>query len=290
MLERCPPNRPCVVAEPTSVDVHFAYARLSSAGDPVGTVYRATSEGQVTTSLPWRGPITNLSAPTVNGLVAVGSRPQPVAGSWAGGWGAGEVDNLSLRACKLASGRDCESLPDRCAIPSAYEGRWLAVVDRRSDPIITAAAERSYDRSVPDFAVSPNHVMTVVGQIGPGPNTRDCRSPRGQWLPFARLKRMRYAGYGSRLIGGVPRRVVARGRLSVQLLRGLCLPSCSAEVRVSRGKRSATRLTTLVPSSRTVTFSSRALRRVAGRPGRAITVRLRAGDSAAISKRVRVDF
>jgi len=294
-LERCLPAAPCVAAAPSSTLDYVGVARLDVSDDPAGTTYRAAQNGQTVESLPWRGRVVNLSPPTVTAPPAVGAVPIPVAGTWGGGWGIDEQDYLDLRACKTDGGADCESLSQRCPIPSRFAGRWLAVSDLRSDPLVFAAGpELAFDRTVAAFTPSPARVLSVVGQIAPGPQTADCRAPKGRWLGFDQLRNRRYVnaagGNFSLLLAAVPDRLAARGTAPSLVLRAVSLPASTGELRISRGSRSMVLPLTLSGSAKGFAVEAGDLRRIAGQSGRRVTVTLVAGDSAPMVKHLRVSF
>ncbi len=59
----------------------------------------------------WRGRVTNVSPPTLAGVLSVGETLHPRAGQWRGGWGD-DRSQVGVRACRTARGEDCRAMTE----------------------------------------------------------------------------------------------------------------------------------------------------------------------------------
>jgi hypothetical protein len=127
-----------------------------------GTFFKAIASGDGHSSTArtsiWLGTVTALAAPRVSGPARVGARVRPIAGGWSGGWSRGPIrqapggsilggagrdrNQLSVEACRTASGRHCRNLspqasgfclygPDAVRVPARFAGWYLFAFDQR---------------------------------------------------------------------------------------------------------------------------------------------------------------
>lgn len=152
-----------------------------------GATFKATRGELRATSEPWRGALTLLTPPTVEGELRVGSSVRPIAAHWGGGWGS-EGDWLQLQACTSPEATDCPVISDEIkfacqpsggrVLPARYAGSWLRVVDVRlgRDTMHTMEGYHRPEGVRPNQA-GPGAAASLVGQIqsGPAPSS-DCGS------------------------------------------------------------------------------------------------------------------
>jgi hypothetical protein len=276
--ERClPDGSPC---QPISPELDGTLVHTGDA--PAGTVFRATASADgitmVATSDPYRGQLTRITPPRVQGALRVGSLVAPVGASWSGAWG-GEQPFLQLQVCGDASGTNCRVISsteywERCPGVGAVlrpddQGRYLRVADQRYARIPIFAQRGVTDpRGLPPLKAVGNVAVTTVGRIGPatGPAQSDCGGTRKYaWPPRRRVHiERRVARIGSRVLARVSCTFVCSVRATLeqgtQVLRmsrqvrpggsGALVLSATEARRLIRGRA---RLTVLVDRKSRVT-------------------------------------
>jgi hypothetical protein len=138
---------------------------IETKGAPPGTVFQVRSHNAAGLSPEWRGRLTPVRKPAVDGIIRANEFVSPIPGQWAGGW-RDEFSELQLSACATAAGQDCTTLTDShyvrsCdtdasfALGEEFVGAYFRVANRRvgaSPPI------------GPAFAVTSPHGGEVWGQ------------------------------------------------------------------------------------------------------------------------------
>ena len=135
---------------------------LNRGRTPPGTFFKAIARSgghtYMARSTTWRGTVTALARPRLDGHAQVGALVRPVRGDWSGGWSPGPVrqraggsiwggpgsdrDQLSIEACQTASGRRCLNLspqtsrfclysPKPIRVPARLTGWYLFAFDQR---------------------------------------------------------------------------------------------------------------------------------------------------------------
>lgn len=159
---------------------HFGGGReIATRGAPAGTVFRVKGNGAVGVSPEWRGPVRQLEASTVLGLVRANEFVSPIPGIWSGGW-KGEFSAMQLSACTTAAGEGCTTLTDphfvrNCAASSSFvldarfAGSYLRVADKRSgvgpSPELPFAVTSPFGGEV--WAARRITSVAIVGHIAP---------------------------------------------------------------------------------------------------------------------------
>jgi hypothetical protein len=164
---------------------------IETRGAPGGTVFRVKSSGATGISPVWRGRVSALKPPSVDGPLRANGYVSPVPGVWRGGW-KGELSLLQLSACATPAGQDCTALTDphyarTCAASASFAlddqftGSYLRVAQRRvgaGPPIEPAYAVTSpYESEV--WRRDRITTASVIGLIAPAANpyTGECGAP-----------------------------------------------------------------------------------------------------------------
>lgn len=134
----------CAELAPTCLPLGVTNQALKAGPTPAGTTFEASASFAGRTwrvrSDAWHGTVTSTEPPTVSGTARVGERIAPRPAAWAGGWGAGDWDEISLAACRTPQGTDCVTIAhprvrasrDGSAILDArWSGRYLFAFDKR---------------------------------------------------------------------------------------------------------------------------------------------------------------
>lgn len=162
---------------------------ISTRGASPGTIFRVKdSVGDRGLSPEWKGPLKQVTPPSVDGVIEANQFVSPVPGRWSGGW-AGEGAEMQLSACETATGEGCTTLTSLhylrpCPMSSSFSidarfaGKYLRVADLQpgAGPIVeppygltSPYGDEAWDAS---SAVS----VAVVGQIAAaaGPPQGEC--------------------------------------------------------------------------------------------------------------------
>lgn len=142
-----------------------------------GTVFRVESHGATGLSPEWRGRVTLVGKPTIDGVIRANEFVSPMPGQWVGGW-RGEFSELQLSACATAAGQDCTTLSDpnyvrSCdvdasfALDEKFVGTYLRVANRRigAGPLIRPAFAVTSPYGSDVWERKRNTSVVVVGQI-----------------------------------------------------------------------------------------------------------------------------
>ncbi len=164
----------------------FATGSFDTAGAAPGTVFSA---GDGTTTPLWKGNLSEVGPPSVEGEVRGNALVTAVAATWSGGW-EGDFDLLSLSICTTPAGEHCLAVDEemvrrseQCSPPMAtvldplFAGRYLEVVDRRySRGAISAGIGHPAYYPVPKVEAGATVATAVVGRIAPasGPPSVKC--------------------------------------------------------------------------------------------------------------------
>lgn len=150
---------------------------IETKGAPPGTVFRVKSHGATGLSPEWRGRLTPVRKPTIDGIIRANEFVSPIPGQWVGGW-KGEFSELQLSACATAAGQGCTTLTDphyvrSCSadasfvLPEKFAGAYLRVANLRvgaGPPIRPAFAVTSpYGGDV--WEQKRNTSVAMLGQI-----------------------------------------------------------------------------------------------------------------------------
>jgi len=158
---------------------------------PPGTIFRVESEGATGVSPEWRGRVTQLKPPSVEGLIRANEFVSPVPGRWGGGWD-GEFSQMQLSACATSAGQECIPLTNThyarsCAgsasftLDARFTGSYLRVAERRvgAGPPV----EPAYGVTSPNvgevWGRSRITSVAILGQIAPAvsPYPGECGPP-----------------------------------------------------------------------------------------------------------------
>lgn len=182
---------------------------IKTKGAPPATVFRVKGGGAVGVSPEWRGRLTQVSPPTVRGVVRANDFVSPVPGKWSNGW-RDEFSELQLSACKTPAGQDCITLTDphyvhNCppgsslALDARFTGTYLRVADRRlgaspplgpafgvTSPHVGEVWESNRSTSVAVVGQIESAVSPSQGECGPPPPAEASISSRG--IAFVQCK------------------------------------------------------------------------------------------------------
>jgi hypothetical protein len=266
------------VCSPTASDPHSGnWLRVGDA--PVGTVFVATgvngSETGSANSVPYRGRMQPTGAPAIDGVLRVGERVRPVAGTWTGGWGR-ETDYLQMQVCRSADGLACSVVVDTSWYQSSANGavlapddcgRYVRVLNTRqtTDLPVPAIGPPPIDRLRPQEP-GPIASAFVAGPVACDVSTR----PSPKTSPVPRIE----------LVSEAVRR---RGRLL--LGRVTCPNPCHVNIRVRQGARRVrfARTFPAAPVPRKLSLPARLARRLKAGPAR---VRVSLGRRTTSTRRV----
>jgi hypothetical protein len=176
----------------------FAQGRVvSTGGARPGVVFRATSNSGVSGLSPlWRGRVTPMQPPSIEGIVRANELVVPVAGTWRGGW-KGSENWLQLAACSTPSGRNCTTLTDMHFVESCpnwaavldpfFTGNYLRVASKRVAPgtgVLAYAVTAPYGQPV--WERNRQTSVAVLGQIAAasGARTEPCGAAPLDSLPL----------------------------------------------------------------------------------------------------------
>lgn len=166
-VRRCPPGGVACEVVPYDPLSSSSYEAGETAA---GTVFEADvrdRDGVVTTirSLPWRGRVTALSAPTLAGDAKVGGTVTAVDGTWGGGWAEPPQGKDQTRtrvvACRAPDRAYCLELPSG-PLAQRWAGWYLIAVAWRVDGMSAFLAgqvpwpipEPAYVPTLPTYAYS----------------------------------------------------------------------------------------------------------------------------------------
>ncbi len=151
---------------------------IETNGAPPGTVFRVQSQGATGVSPEWRGRLTPVTKPTIDGINRANEFVNPIPGQWAGGW-EGEFSELQLSACATAGGQGCTTLTDpqyerNCSADASFSldekfaGAYLRVANRRigAPPPIRPAFAVTSPFGGEVWPQKRTTAVAMLGQIG----------------------------------------------------------------------------------------------------------------------------
>jgi hypothetical protein len=155
--------------------VGTAHGELQPGPEPAGTRFVASAEYRGKTysaRVHWLGAVRVLSAPRLVGKPRLGGVVNPVAGTWAGGWGS-ESDQLGVEACRTRTGHDCRMLgggefgcPDRSSrtrLGGWFTSWYLFALDARLPRDGLCAGTGYFDNAdLPPWKLGPTVVRSAA--------------------------------------------------------------------------------------------------------------------------------
>ncbi len=206
-----------------------------------GTVFESdvtTTSGPTTEGSPvWRGRLTLLVAPGVQGELRIGEDVRPVPARWGGGWGD-EVITNALIACPDLSGPGCEYLVNRAGtwnfglgdrpLAARLAGGYVYAVEWRSardqNPFVAALPPPP---GAPTTRPEPSALLAVSPPAGPIATP----APVTTQVPPAKIAEPSVV---------IRKRALRSGR-RVTVARVRCAQRCEVALRVSDGRRTLKR-------------------------------------------------
>lgn len=239
----------------------FAGGReIQTRGASAGTVFRVESHGDAGLSPEWRGRLTQIEPPGVDGVIRANDFVSPIPARWRGGW-EGEFSETQLSACVTASGEDCTTLTDpsfprSCAkdasfaLDARFVGRFLRVANRRvgGGPLFRTAIAVTSPYGGEVWAGSRNTAVRIAGRIaaptsayigecGPPPPGRAVIDQRGRaWVDCLSACRASLAASQNGVRLRVTRTLPSRSALLVTPPVMLRVPSRIIKARLGPGR------------------------------------------------------
>ena len=151
------------------------HGELQPGPEPAGTRFVASAEyrGQAySASVHWLGAVRALRTPRLVGEARLGGVVNPVAGTWAGGWGS-DSDQLGVEACRTRTGHDCRMLgggeygcPDRSSrtrLGGWFTSWYLFAIDARLPKDGLCAGTGYFDNAdLPLWKLGPTVVRSAA--------------------------------------------------------------------------------------------------------------------------------
>ncbi|MGH9598215.1 MAG: hypothetical protein ACRD27_00005, partial [Terracidiphilus sp.] len=170
---------------------------LNPGRTPAGSLFKAIvrvdGHAYVARSSTWLGTVTAEHPPRISGGARVGARVRPISGTWSGGWSPNRVpqqpdgsitgaagpdrDQLSVEACRTATGQQCLNLSPQTAksclyspkpirVPARFAGWYLFAFDQRV-PHTQLCAEPAFGSPEVEPVVHAGPTATRSAALGP---------------------------------------------------------------------------------------------------------------------------